>query len=124
VFLLIIFDNLVTTNSVPNSSFLSFPPDYSAFPSSYSAGLFGSFFLVISAGLNPAFICSCSTLSCVREFRERVVIAFNPSLSSARHLRWRVSFAFTSGGAPKYAYSGLNWPISQKNPQKFAYIKK
>ena len=39
-----------------------------------------------------------------------------------RHLRWRVSFAFTSGGAPKCAYSGLNWPISQKNPQKFASI--
>ena len=53
-----------------------------------------------------AFICSCSSLSC------------------ARHLRWRVSFAFTSGGAPKYAYSGLNWPISQKNLQKFAYIRK
>ena len=47
---------------------------------------------------------------------------FCPALSCVRHLRWRVSFAFTSGGAPKYAYFGLNWPISQKNPQKFASI--
>ena len=90
----------------------------------------------------PAFLCAffahhCSNLSvplivlCPRVlislrsndfFRERVAIAFRPSFSCAREFRWRVSFAFTSGGAPKYAYSGLNWPISQKNPQKFASI--
>ena len=47
-------------------------------------------FLGSSAGCHPAYICSCSTLSCAREFRERVAIAFFPSLSCARHLRWRV----------------------------------
>ena len=92
------------------------------------------FFLGSSAGCHPAFTYSRSTLSCAREFlsryartifsRERVAIAFFPSLSCVRHLRWCVSCAFTSGGAPKYAYSGLNWPISQKNPQKFANLKK
>lgn len=82
---------------------LRIPPDYSALPSSCSAGchpalsfcvhfrrIIRFFFLVSSAGLNPAFICSRSTLSCAREFRERVSIAFSPSLSCVRHLRWRV----------------------------------
>ena len=51
-------------------------------------------FLGSSAGCHPAFICSCSTLFCAREFRERVAIAFFPSLSCARHLRWRVFFCY------------------------------
>ena len=67
----------------------AFPSSYSAgchpaFPSSCSAGCHPAFPSSCSAGCHPAFICSRSTLSCAREFRERVAIAFCPSLSCAR----------------------------------------
>ena len=77
------------------SFFLRVPPDYPAlFFLGSSAGLNPAFSSSCSAGCHPAFTYSRSTLSCAREFRERVAIAFFPALSCVRYLRWLVFYCY------------------------------
>ena len=80
----------LTLGAIPPSPAPAILPPSSVLSVSISAGCHPAFPSSYSAGCHPAFICSRSTLSCAREFRERVAIAFCPSLSCVRHLRWRV----------------------------------
>jgi len=96
------------SKTVPNSSFLLFPPDYSAlsflvvlpdypaFPSSYSAGLSGFSFFVFCRIIRllsvPLHIVLCPRVPRAGCYR------FCPSLSCVRHLRWRVSFCVHCAG--------------------------